>query len=1041
MSALESVAPWARRSRLRGALVELAIALEPHRDALAAELDAGEDATRGLAVSPAFGAALRWASTPADALRSNAAFCREALASAEEPPTEAGAPSPRAIFETLHEQLATPIPFLVHAVLPAVREAFRREKERAGVLDFDDLLTALRDAIAGEPAIRRALRARYRHALVDEFQDTDEVQWEIFRRLFLDRDEGDVSHASPSTLIVIGDAKQAIYGFRSADVHTYEDACRALEAAGAQRIVLDASFRSSPAMLAAQDRILRADAQDSTLARGFAGYERRLVAGRAARSALDARGDAAPAVVVQHLLGLVPLRAGLVRRALADAIARECRALVEGGALRLVDAREGGEAQRSLRYSDVFVLTRTGREGLEVADALGRAHVPHAFFKQSGLFASREAREVLDVLRAIAAPEDRSARTRALIGPFLGVPFGELAAAHALDANHPLARRLARWAELAAEGRLAALFAALVEGSGPLASGLTRRALYLHEGERVLVNHRHVLDLLLARSSERRLSLGELVVELEARIARSASGEEDDEDVQKLESEREAVQILTMHKSKGLEAEVVFLFGGFGAAPRRALEPRVAHERPTDPRLPSTRIAYALDPTLLATSRVRAGDDGELVPLADALEREAQLELERLYYVAMTRAKRRLYLPYVGPPPAGAPRRDDVRYAWERPSGSYRVLDERLAALARSGALAPPFFALEPIEVGPPTPTRGRTTQLAPQPRATLASIRVEDPRERALRVHALSGIEETSYTRMSAWAKARRAPSLEAPKIELAPAQAALAGELADEAGAASGPSGARFGVLVHGVLEELLVERLVPRDAASVLEAPRVRRRMEEHGASDEERALASLLAYRALVTPLEAESLSLPSGVGALARRAVEMPFLFPVPERAHPPFARSMRDLAIERGLVRGVIDLFFEHEGRAWVLDWKTDRLPSYDAASLGEHVERAYELQLALYTLAALRALARASGPSELAAVHARLGGVLYVFVRGFGADPSAPGLGVFATRPSLADVTAWERALREQDALLGGPLPERRHPLGLLVDADEEAG
>jgi exodeoxyribonuclease V beta subunit len=217
---------------------------------------------------------------------------------------------------------------------------------------------------------------------------------------------------------------------------------------------------------------------------------------------------------------------------------------------------------------------------------------------------------------------------------------------------------------------------------------------------------------------------------------------------------------------------------------------------------------------------------------------------------------------------------------------------------------------------------------------------------------------------------------------------------------------------------------------DAAGIASHPAVRARLALHGGDEAERALALELAERALSSPIETALLSLPRGVGAPSRRAVEMPFLFPVPELAHPSLeviGRDMRGLVVERGFVRGVIDLLFEHEGRVFVLDWKTDRLESYDEASMRAHVEEDYRVQIALYTLAALRVLSRDAVHPDLAEVHERFGGLLYVFVRGLAPEGST---GVLALRPGLEQVLAWEQAARRDDSLLDAPLPARREPL-----------
>jgi exodeoxyribonuclease V beta subunit len=129
---------------------------------------------------------------------------------------------------------------------------------------------------------------------------------------------------------------------------------------------------------------------------------------------------------------------------------------------------------------------------------------------------------------------------------------------------------------------------------------------------------------------------------------------------------------------------------------------------------------------------------------------------------------------------------------------------------------------------------------------------------------------------------------------------------------------------------------------------------------------------------------------------------MEFLYPVPERAHPPLGADGR-WGIERGVVKGFIDVLFEHEGRTYVCDWKGDWLPDWGAPLLTAHCDRNYRTQAQLYTMAALRLLG-IGGPEDF---ERRFGGVLYCFLRGMRADDATAGL--YFRRPSWDDVCAWQ--------------------------------
>ena len=178
--------------------------------------------------------------------------------------------------------------------MPLVAARLEGNKREAGRFDFQDMLTLVAEGLAGEGPRQRALlttlRARYRHALIDEFQDTDEVQWGIFRKIFFDSPDGHV-------LTVIGDPKQAIYAFRGADVFTYLGARRAIEAAGGERVFLTENFRSTVPLIGAYNAILDQTAPFFRPEGGIL-YDHPVTCGSPALALREASGAAATGLVV-----------------------------------------------------------------------------------------------------------------------------------------------------------------------------------------------------------------------------------------------------------------------------------------------------------------------------------------------------------------------------------------------------------------------------------------------------------------------------------------------------------------------------------------------------------------------------------------------------------------------------------------------------------------------------------------------------------------------------------------------------------------------
>lgn len=908
------------------------------------------------------------------------------LARALEPDPSFGPP-----LRTLARTLGSAVTLLVHEVLPTVRTHLAREKRELGLFDYDDLLALVLDTLRGPsgPALVRAVRARYRHALVDEFQDTDERQWEIFRRLFFDRVESD--DEARTSLAVIGDPKQAIYGFRGADVHTYERACAEMQREGAHRGVLDRSYRTSASLLEATHAILLPPADAAPYFTGVTRYEAPVTSARPALGVVDAAGAEVPSMHLFHLVAEHELRMKPARRALAAAYAAEIDSLL-AGSVCVVDEK----GPRAIGASDVFVLTRTTAEGDEIGEALRARGISYAFFRKDGLFSTDEAKDVLDVLRALVSPRDRRARLRAYATAIFAVPLASLSDAAELPAEHSLRRTFDRLLTLSRSRELAPLLRAISDETG-----LAQRELYLHASERRLTNYLHVLELLLALSHRGRLSLRDLTEHL-GELATGRARASEDEDIQRLPSERAAVQILTIHKAKGLEAEVVFSFGGFGQRPPSELSPVVMH----GPASGTSDGRYAWAGPLPEAEKAR-------------FKLEDEQEAQRLYYVALTRAASLLYLPYFGARPDGTASESEPKLR-----GPYRVVNAQLRHMVRAG-LDPARIARREIDVTEAPRAASATKPPIAPPAAPPRIPHLAEGTTQALR-HALSGIEVTSYSRMKAAAKAegerRRESSLDDALAERSEILGEHVDRTVDAPRANELPGGAAVGVMVHEILETLALDEVRVRTTAELgADAAMLALAADAADRNGLSRALAKdalALALRALKTPLRTAGLVLDAGLAAPTRRLIEMPFVHPIPERPGTS--------ELERGYVRGVVDLLFEHEGKLYVLDWKSDRLGAYDEPAMSEHVRTHYEVQVRLYTIACARMFALAS----VADYEARFGGLLYVFVRGL----EASGAGALFLRPSHADVAQWEHDLASSDAPWGHPLPPRRSLDGLAA-------
>ena len=534
---------------------------------------------------------------------------------------------------------------LLSAVLaPATRflhragTAFRRElEERAQhrtVMTFDDLLRRLATALASPAtaaAVRRTVRQRYRLALIDEFQDTDPVQWSIFAALFDPQDP----------LILIGDPKQAIYGFRGADLHTY---VRARDTRP-DRATLATNHRSDPRYVAACNALF---GQPRAFADPDVGYHE-LDAAQEDRLE-DPAGGAALAVRVVTRAAAGVEGNDLITKGWAD---RNLPRDVAAVAAELLSSRvtlpaEGG-GRRPLAPRDLAVLVRTNRRAAACQRALKDAGIPAVIQRGGSVYDTEEADALQRLLAAMLRPSWHRAAISAAATPLFGRDAAELArqltalesrdvveglsgagpdpqlrtAGAAWDAwVDALSRWGARWQR---QGVLAAVQTALTE------EGVAARLLAHDDGDRRLTNLRHLLELLHSEEAAAGTTGHALLAWLEDRRVEAAQGHTPTSDTElRLEADAEAVRVVTVHGSKGLQYPLVLcpdLWDGrdrTNAALTRFHLPGV-----TDP---AAAITLDLDVDVMSP------DKQDHLALARQEDHAEQL---RLAYVALTRAEHR----------------------------------------------------------------------------------------------------------------------------------------------------------------------------------------------------------------------------------------------------------------------------------------------------------------------------------------------------------------------------------------------------------------
>ncbi len=901
-------------------------------------------------------------------------------------------------------------------------------KQRAHTMGFDDLLVRVHDALHDErraAAMREQIRSRWQIAVIDEFQDTDQIQYEVFRACFADRG-----------LYLVGDPKQSIYAFRGADLHAY------LEARGdaASQYTLAQNYRSSPDAVAAAGALF---GRPNAFCEEGIELPKVTAALPAARFAVH--GDAGKALQIR----LLDLSSKTDSKAkdqtlpwICADVAAECVRLLNDPAVLVED--QG--TPRRLRPRDFAVLTRSHEQARAIQEALRQRQVHAAVGKAGDVFQCPEFDDLLGLLHAWSRPGDMGALRACWTTPLFGLDAPGLRRLLQDDAClHAALQRFENQRQtLHKSGVLAAILETMQQEE------LRRRLLERPDGERKLTNYLQVAELL--HRAERTFSLHGPALRAWLLHERHAAEQVDAEWRElRLESDADAVQILTTHASKGLQYEIVFAPFFWDAK----------------------RDVPAKRPIL-----VREPDGGFVLHMPGSPDRTAALRLWRqqslaedlrLLYVAVTRARRRCILHALpskegrhsplayllfpegasqptsqpGSQPDGQPGSPSERASKGKPKGKGKskaaaegqaddngtptaalsLSDWRIAASALADREP---TAIECIETA--------ATARAGAPYRSAASRQSAGPRPLPERI--AQGWRTTSFTQLvrrdGADGKeqelldeaAGAEPALDEPDAE-APAPT----EQAQCRGFFAFARGAQAGICLHEILEKVDFSADEPATRAAV------QRILQGHG-------LDQAGAHRGEIEPVQDTTamlqrlfaLQLPDfgfSLRELSRRdcAPEWRFLAQAgslspnglsdvfaASPALPEYAQNLRRLSPHRmqGFLNGSVDLLAAHDGRYYVFDWKSNWLGPTAADYAPDKLqldmqEQDYVLQYHLYLLAVHRHLQTRLLDYDY---DRHIGGACYVYLRGIAEPADAGRTGLYFDRPDRARIEALERWL-----------------------------
>ncbi len=884
--------------------------------------------------------------------------------------------------EALEEQFEIHLKALEAAFIPWARETLARRKAQRNIQSFDDLLLRLDGALRGKggKGLARAVRRRFRAALIDEFQDTDPVQYAIFRTIF---------QFGENILFLIGDPKQAIYSFRGADIFAYMEAAEGVRT----RYSLEENYRAEKGLITATNALF------SKAPHPFV-YER--------IPFLPARApdDRAPEVLRIHgkprspfvFWYLDPDKVGTEGKAIDKGPARQaiCRAVAADISRLLKLAGEGRAhiGERPLHRGDIAVLVRKNMEARLMQEALAVLRIPSVLYSTADLFETREAMEVEQVLAAVRDPRNTRLLRSALATDMLGLKGEDLEALMSHDeAWEQWLVRFRKYHEQLRDRGFIRMFRSLLSEQGVLP-----RLMALPDGERRNTNVLHLGEVLHKADMEHDLGLQGLLKWL----AEQRRGERPrlEEHQLRLESDANAVNLVTVHRSKGLEYPVVYCpFAWDGSRISQKGAPFTFHDEEDGMRL-------TLDLGSGAVERNR-----------EKAEKELLSENLRLLYVAVTRARSQCTLIWGRFKGAETSAPAYLFYASGAEGDAVgksrnRVLELDNQAL-RSEVKALAESAKGAMEFTDVPPGAGDTVDRGSSGGAALSCRHFTGTIDASWGISSFSSLV------------AGRHLSAETPdRDEVAPEGEAPEGEAIS--GIFSFPKGTGAGLFLHDLFEHLDFQQ---REATAV--EGLVQEKLRIHGFDTEWLGTITELVHNTLSISLDPEFKDLRLSRIPMQDRINEMEFYFPLKKIQPQSLIKLFKnngyhsDIIEEytefeslrfnpvHGFMKGFVDMVFRYQDRFFLVDWKSNflgaRVEDYDQASLRRAMAEAhYVLQYHIYTLA-LHHYLQVRIPGYDYEQH--FGGVFYIFLRGVDKD-MGPDYGVFRDRPSLGMIQALTEGL-----------------------------
>ncbi len=838
-----------------------------------------------------------------------------------------------------------------------VKKKLKAKKEALNIKSFDDLIIdfyeALKDKKTGNN-LAKAIRKRYKAALIDEFQDTDPIQYEIFKKIFMSEN---------SLVFLIGDPKQAIYGFRGADIFAYMDASSYIS----EKYTLSTNWRSHKKLIKAINTVFNANPAPFLYEK--IGFEPVLPAPQKAINPYD---DMAGLTI--WLNSPSPdgkeraVNKGEAKKAVINSMVCEISRLVNKG----------------IEPEDIAVLVRKNMEAEMVSSALSRINIPSVICNVGHVFETWEAIEMMILLCAISNPKDEKAICTAL-GTYIGGYSGD-ELARLKNNESEWENIVEKFFEYRAIWQSKGFFRMFREFMKR--ENLLPRIMSLDFGQRRATNILHIAELLHQAEVEKGLKMQGLVKWLADQ--KDAGKEHPEEHLIRLETDDKAVQILTIHKSKGLEFPIVFCpFIWDGSKIGKNAEPLFFHNKNRKP---------VVD---LGSHNIDAN--------RKIAEKEILAENIRLFYVGLTRAKARAYLAWGKINKAGtsAPAHifhnlcdsddiSDMEKKFAKISTDSIVNDIENLAKKSQGAIEVtdlPFYEAKAFY----EPDSQKEEELScPDFNVNL---------EKNFEIASYSSLVSGGHKR-GGW------DEWEISEYDI------LQNKENENPNIFSFPKGAGPGTCLHEIFENISFTK--PDSSQNIFAIEKI---LEKYAISpDMWKETIFNMVINVLSAPLEGIGGKFSLSQIKKEKRIHEMGFYFPVENSLSAKKLEKIFSLLGQRfgfsafkGFMTGFIDLVFTIDDKFYIIDWKSNYLgklhKDYAPEKLYDAMDKAsYFLQYHIYALALHKYLALKIADYDY---EKYFGGVFYLFLRGI--DPCKnPEYGIFKDRPCLKIIKALDKVLQE---------------------------